>query len=104
VGAAAVAALLDHDDTGAAWHLTGPVGITFADVARGLGARYLDVPPRLARKALRRRGASSFEIDHTLRMAAYFASGADGAPTDAVRRLTGHPPRSLDHYLTEKGT
>jgi NAD(P)H dehydrogenase (quinone) len=41
-------------------------------------------------------------------MAAYFASGADGAPTDAVRRLTGRPPRSIGDFLAEhdlkKGT
>ena len=33
-----------------------------------------------------------------------FASGADGAPTDAVRRLTGRPPRTLDEFLSiQKG-
>jgi hypothetical protein len=34
-------------------------------------------------------------------MAAYFSSGADGAPTDAVRRLTGNTPRTVQQYLTE---
>jgi hypothetical protein len=34
-------------------------------------------------------------------MAAYFSSGADGAPTDAVRRLTGRPPRTVQQYLSE---
>ena len=96
----AVAALLDDGAADGAWHLTGPSGVTFAEVARARGARYFNVPPRLAAKTLRRRGASPFEIDHAIRMAAYFASGADGAPTDAVRRLTGRSPRSLADFLS----
>ena len=100
VAACAVAVLLDRETTDGAWHLTGPAGLTFADVASRLGARrYVNVPPRLAAIALRRRGASPFELDHALRMAAYFASGADGAPTDAVRRITGRPARTLDDFL-----
>ena len=78
--------------------------MTFTDVARAMRVRYVNVPSRLAAKALRRQGASAFEIDHALRMAAYFASGADGAPTDAVRRLTGRAPRSLQDFLTTNDT
>lgn len=108
VAACAVAALLD-DDGGdgpvrVAWQVTGPKGVTFAVVARAMGVRYVDVPLRVAAGALRRRGASGFEVDHAMRMAAYFASGADGAPTDAVRRLTGHVPRTVQQFLLEKGT
>ena len=104
VAACAVASLLDETAVDQAWHLTGPAGVTFKDVARAIGTRYVDVPLRLAAAALRRRGASAFEIDHALRMASYFASGADGAPTDAVRRLTGRPARTLQQFLTEKGS
>jgi hypothetical protein len=32
-------------------------------------------------------------------MAAYFATGADGAPTDHVKRISGRAPRSLDEFL-----
>jgi hypothetical protein len=81
--------------------VTGPVGVTFRDVAKLLGARYVNVPAHFAAKGLGRRGASPFEVDHSLRMAAYFSSGADGAPTDAVRRLTGKTPRTVQQYLSE---
>jgi NAD(P)H dehydrogenase (quinone) len=104
VASCAVAALLDEAVVDQAFHLTGPAGVTFTDVARAMRVRYVNVPSRLAAKALRRRGASAFEIDHALRMAAYFASGADGAPTDAVRRLTGRAPRSLQDFLTTNDT
>ena len=100
VAECAVAQLLDAGAADTAWHLTGPAPVTFKDVAARLGARYINVPPRLAAIALARQGASAFEIDHALRMAAYFASGADGAPTDAVRRITGRPPRTLEDFLT----
>jgi NAD(P)H dehydrogenase (quinone) len=104
VAACAVAALTAGDDgvlDGTAWHLTGPRGVTFGEVAAALGARYVPVPPRLAGRALRRRGASAYEVDHALRMAAYFASGADGAPTDAVARLSGAVPRSVEAFVAE---
>jgi NAD(P)H dehydrogenase (quinone) len=102
VAACAVAALLDHTAPDQAWHLTGPAPVTFKEAAARLGARYVNVPPGLAANALRRRGASAFEIDHAVRMAGYFASGADGAPTDAVIRLTGRPPRTLDEFLADQ--
>jgi NAD(P)H dehydrogenase (quinone) len=102
VAACAVAALLDEEASGHGWHLTGPAPVTFKEAAARLGARYVKVPARLAARALRRQGASAFEIDHAVRMAAYFATGADGAPTDAVVRLTGRRPRTLEQFLFEK--
>ena len=104
VAACAVAALTS-DDADGAWHLTGPSGVTFDDAARHLGARrYVNVPPRLAAAALRKRGASDFEVEHSIGMACYFAAGADGAPTDDVRRLAGRAPRSLEQFFKdEKG-
>jgi NAD(P)H dehydrogenase (quinone) len=100
VAECAVTLLLDPDAADQAWHITGPAGVTFKDVARRMHARYVNVPPRIAAIALRRRGASPFEIDHALRMAAYFASGADGVPTDAVQAITGHLPRTLEDFLS----
>ena len=102
VAECAVAQLLDAGAADTAWHLTGPAPVTFKDVAARLGAKYLNVPPRLAAIALRRQGASPFEIDHALRMAAYFASGADGAPTEAVRAITTRAPRTLDEFLADQ--
>jgi uncharacterized protein YbjT (DUF2867 family) len=95
----AVALLARGDGTSTAWQLTGPAPVTFKDAAAKLGARYVNVPPRLAAAALRRHGASPFEVDHAIRMAAYFATGADGAPTDHVKRISGRAPRSLDEFL-----
>lgn len=101
----AVALLLDNSAPDNAWQLTGPAPVTFKEAAARLNAKYINVPPRVAARALRRQGTSSFEVDHALRMASYFASGADGTPTEAVRRITGRPPRTLHDFLqaTTKG-
>ena len=77
--------------------------MTFAEVAPHLGARrYVNLPRKLAAAAMRRRGASPFEVEHAIGMAGYLASGADGAPTGDVRRLTGRAPRSLQQFFDEQ--
>lgn len=49
---------------------------------------------------MRRRGEPSFEVEHAVWMATYFAAGADGIVTDAVLRLTGHQARTIDAFLS----
>jgi uncharacterized protein YbjT (DUF2867 family) len=101
VAACAVAALTDDALPDGAWHLTGPRAVTFREVAAALSVPYVKLPPRIVERALRRQGAGAWEIDHALRMAAYFAAGADAAPTDAVARLTGRGPRPVHGFLAE---
>lgn len=101
--AASAAALLTSDDApDGAWQLTGPSSVTFSDVARVRGVRYVSIPTFVARKALQRRGASPFEVDHSIKMARYFASGADGSPTGGVAELTGQRPRSLESFFKDQ--
>jgi NAD(P)H dehydrogenase (quinone) len=97
----AVAALADPDGPNQAWHLTGPRAVSFTEIARILGVPYLNLSPRAAARALRNRGASTFEVEHALRMGVYFAAGADTQVTDAVASLTGHPARSIEDFLAE---
>lgn len=99
VATCAVALLEDDEAVNGAWQVTGPEPVTFGDVAKRLRARYVNVSPRLAEAALRRRGESPFEVDHALRMARFFGSGADGSPTHDVFRITGSQPRTLDEFL-----
>lgn len=101
--AACAAALLARDDApDGAWQITGPASVTFSKAAQLRGARYLSIPPRVARRALERQGASSFEVDHAIRMARYFASGADGSPTGDVAELTGRQPRSIEQFFEDQ--
>jgi uncharacterized protein YbjT (DUF2867 family) len=101
VAACAVAALLDDDPAADAWQITGPRPASFAAIAAHCGARHVKVPLKAVARTLRRRGAREFEVDHAVRMAAYFAAGSDGSATDHVLRLTGRPPRSIEAFLDE---
>jgi NAD(P)H dehydrogenase (quinone) len=101
IAACAVAALLDDRPPHQAWNLTGPRPVTFPAIAAHLGVRHAKVPLNVTAAALRRRGLPAAGIDHSLRMAAYLATGADGAVTDHVLRLTGAPPRPIEAFLDE---
>ena len=102
VAACAVAALTDPEPVDGAWQLTGPRGVTCDEIAQHLRLRYVAIPPKLAARALAQRGASTWEIEHALRMAAYYAASADAVPTDHVLRLTGRPPRPVQALLDEQ--
>jgi uncharacterized protein YbjT (DUF2867 family) len=102
VASSAAALLARNDAPDGAWHLTGQTSVTFADAARARGLRYVSVPPRLARIGLERRGATPFEVDHSIAMARYFASGADGSPTGAVAELTGNQPRTIENFFSDR--
>ena len=97
----AIALLRDPELPDNAWQITGPGAVTFDEVASRMGVRYVNVPLRIAAAALRRRGASAFEAEHATRMAAYFASGADGTSTKSVEQLAGHPPRTFDAFISD---
>jgi len=101
VAACAVAALLDDRPCHDAWHLTGPRPVTFPAIAEDLGVRHATVPLSVTAAGLRRRAAPAPTVEHSLRMAAYLASGADGVVTDHVRRLAGAPPRTVEAFLDE---
>ncbi|MBJ7520090.1 MAG: NmrA family NAD(P)-binding protein [Solirubrobacteraceae bacterium] len=101
VAASAVAALLDPAPRDGAWQLTGPRPVTFDDLAEHLGVRYLAVRPRMAARAMARRGAHQDEVAHAMRMASYFSSGADAVVTDHVAQLTGTPARPVEAFLAE---
>lgn len=101
IAACAAAALTDPAPLDHAWQLTGPRGVTFDQIAAHLGVRYIPIRPTMAGRALSRQGAPATEVDHAVRMAAYFAAGADSAPTDSVLRLTGRAPRPVYALLDE---
>lgn len=102
VAACAAALLLDPEAADAAWQLTGPRPVALDEVARHLGLRYLPVRPGVAERAMRRRGADRAEVRHAVRMAAYFAAGADTVVTDHVEQLTGSAPRPVEVFLDEQ--
>ncbi len=98
--AACAAALLTAPDLGRSAHaITGPRSVTHREIADLLGARPVRLPLRMIGVPLRRHGATAWEVDHALRMAAFLRTGAAGQPTDAVLRLTGRRATSIEAFL-----
>jgi uncharacterized protein YbjT (DUF2867 family) len=101
VAECAIAALVRDDLADGAWDLTGPRPVSYPGLAAALGVPYVDVPRRVAARALRRQGASAWEAEHALLMAGFYATGAAAATTPAVEELTGKPPRSPHDFIAE---
>ncbi len=83
-----------------AYQLTGEV-TTYKQAAAALGVRYVNLPPRLAARAVARR-MSPWDADHALRMSAYFRNGGDTTHTRHVAEITGRSPRTLDTFAKEQ--
>ena len=107
VAASAVTALLDGRHDGRVHQLTGPVAVSYADVAAELssavGGRvgYLNVPGEAARQYLIGAGVPPFAADQVVRIFAQLRGGAQATPIDAVRQLTGRAPRRFSEFLAD---
>lgn len=107
VAAVGAVALLDDSHAGAAYEPTGGERVTFDDVARAmtaeLGRTVHYVRPSFARfvwHARRRRGLDwGFVLVQCL-LYGLARLGIATAPTDDVRRVTGHSPRDIEEYVS----
>ncbi len=98
---AAVAVLLaggEHD--GRTYDLTGPVALTMAEIAERMGASYVEETLQEARASRAPTGAPGWEIEGWVTSYAAIATGEMEVVTDAVERLAGHPPMTLDEFLS----
>ncbi len=99
-------ALSDQHD-GETLELTGPSGVSYAEVAdsltRALGrpVRYVPVSPEAVAELARKSGADDWNARLMRDYSAAYASGWGDFTTDAVERLTGHRPRGLDTFVRE---
>jgi uncharacterized protein YbjT (DUF2867 family) len=92
---------------GAAYSLTGPEALSFAEVAARLGAaigrpvRYQEAPPPQVRDGMVRAGLAEWLADALLEFYRHTAAGGFDLVTDDVRRVAGRPPRSFDQFARE---
>jgi uncharacterized protein YbjT (DUF2867 family) len=83
---------------GKTYEITGPEALSFADVAAALSdalgrpVRYLDVPPEAALDSMLKAGMPAWNARAVVELYGEFAAGKAARVTDAVERLTGHPP------------
>lgn len=104
--AAVVAATTDTFD-GGTFELTGPASIDYhavaAAVSRALGREvaYVPVTPEAAGEAIRGFGADEWTVGIIRDYTRAYAQGFGDFTTDAVAKITGHPPRSIDDFARE---
>lgn len=107
VAARVLASPSDHD--GKLHTLTGPRALSFAALAEriasttGRPVRHLSPPRALARLVLpwvsgMERWRSNLVVD----LMAAISSGAQSVPSDAVRQITGHEPRTIESFIAEQ--
>jgi NAD(P)H dehydrogenase (quinone) len=105
VADAAVAVLLDDASAGQAYDLTGAELLTMADAATVLAAvasrpiRYVEETLDEAYASRAHYGAPDWEVAGWVTTYAAIAAGELDVVSDAVQRLTGHPPATLSDYL-----
>jgi NAD(P)H dehydrogenase (quinone) len=106
VADAAVALLLDDEHADGRSHdLTGPRAFTMAEAAAELSAlsgrpiAYRDETLEEARASRAGYGAPDWQLEAWISTYTAIAAGDLDVVTDAVERLTGHPPASLADYV-----
>jgi NAD(P)H dehydrogenase (quinone) len=107
---AAVAVLTEPSKRGKRHVLTGPVALTWPEVADrltqllGRSISYDAVSIDERRSQLKAAGLAPWRVDLLLGLDAINHSEVYATPTDAVRQLTGHPPRTVEEYVERNST
>jgi uncharacterized protein YbjT (DUF2867 family) len=101
VAAVAAVALAGDGHAGRSYRLTGPEAVTYARIARALGAEYVDVPPEAARQELEASGMPAWLVDHLDRAFALIRDGALAETTDVVRAVTGRDARDIEVFARD---
>jgi uncharacterized protein YbjT (DUF2867 family) len=112
VAAVAAALLTQSGHEGHAYDVTGPEALSYEDVATKLSEAmgreitYVDAPDDTVRGALKSWGLDDWLVGALVELYRdYRRSGTDGYAaqvSDAIERLTGRPPRSLEELLAER--
>ena len=111
VAAVAAVALTEAGHEGRRYDVTGPEAISYSEVARrltraiGWPTTYVDTPGEAMRERLLASGMDEWLVTAEIELfEEYRRAGAFGyasAITEAVERLTGNAPRTLDNLISE---
>lgn len=100
-GAVAAAALVTDRYDGQILDLSGPESLTYDQVADELSSatgrtiEFVDIPDEAARQTFVQMGYPDWLLAHFDHLFPLLRSGNVAAPTDSVRAVTGHEPRSF---------
>ena len=102
---AAIAVLSEPSNRGRRHVLTGPVALTWPEVAARLTQvlgrliQYDAVSIEERRAQLEAGGLAPWRVELLLGLDEINRSNLYATPTDTVQQLTGHPPRTVDEYI-----
>ena len=107
IAAVAVKVLTERGHEGRAYTLTGPAGLTYAEMAAQLSAAagrqisYVDVTDADVKGALTGSGAPESYADAYLDLLRFYRTGVPANATDTVRRVTGRDATSFEQYARD---
>lgn len=107
VAEAAALTLIDPGHDGRTYLLTGPTAPSYGDIAQlvsGLTGRdvsYDDLSEDEYDVWTTDQGRLSWEVEHAASIYRLYRGGVGETITDHIEQITGHPPRSIDHFVAE---
>src|SRR5215212_10959049 len=107
IGEVAAKALTEERHEGEVYTLTGPVAISFYDVAEVLSevlskeVSYINVPLEKAKEAMLNMGLSQWRADVLIEYAKAHSQGYSDFTTEEVEQLTGHPATSYKKFASD---
>jgi uncharacterized protein YbjT (DUF2867 family) len=99
--------LVDKNQAGKTYSLTGPTSITWYTAAQAFTAalgrpvKYVPIPPQGVAEAIRKMGWGEWAANVLQDYSAAYGSGWGDFVTDDVKKLTGHPARSIEQFARE---
>lgn len=107
IAAVAVSVLTSEAHYDRVYDVTGPRAFNYQELAAALATAteqrvsYVNVPPALAAKALRRQGKPDWYVEHLAEMADLFRAGAGALVSPTVYAVTGQAPRPIEAFAAE---
>jgi uncharacterized protein YbjT (DUF2867 family) len=105
--AAKALALGPQEQRSHTYELTGPEGLTNAEVAArisrvaGRSVKYVDLSPADLKKGMIASGMTDAQAEPLIRLAGYYTSRKHDVLTDNVQKILGRPARNIDDFLRE---
>jgi uncharacterized protein YbjT (DUF2867 family) len=104
---AAAKVLLDRNKAGSTYSLTGPASINWHTAAEAFTAalgrpvKYVPIPPEAVADNIRKMGWGEWAASVMRDYSAAYGRGWGDFVTDDVKKLTGHPARSIEQFARE---
>jgi uncharacterized protein YbjT (DUF2867 family) len=108
VAEVAARVLTEDGHVGATYTLSGPTAPTYSKIAdllsqlTGRTVRYHFMSDAEFERWMAAEGRQEWETAHAAGIFAFYRAGGGELITDDVRRITGHPPRSIEDFLAER--